>query len=236
MNDTHTGNDPSGSARSEQANPDSVIGAGVLIVEDDNSHRDALVRVFSKEGIPVEAAANGNDALRCAASAHYPVVITDLMMPGMDGMDLLRNLRQLAPDSEVIVMSAFGTIEIAVEAMREGAYDFIVKPIKRAQVLKAARRALEKQALLAENRSLRAQLAAMTLNSRIIGNSESLRQAESILRQAGPTEATVLLQGESGTGKELFARAIHDISPRRDNPFVAINCAALPESIVESEL
>jgi two-component system, NtrC family, response regulator HydG len=120
--------------------------------------------------------------------------------------------------------------------MREGAYDFLTKPIKRAQVLKAARRALEKQALLAENRSLRAQLAEMTLNDQIVGNSPAFRTALTLLRQVAPSEATVLLRGESGTGKELFARSLHDLSPRREGPFVAIDCASLPRSIVESEL
>ena len=208
----------------------------ILIVEDETGHLDALIKVFAREGLPADRASNAEEGLRQATSRHYDLILTDLIMPGMGGIDLLRALRTVSPDTEVIVMSAFGTIEIAVEAMREGAYDFITKPIKRAQVLKAARRALEKQALLAENRSLRAQLAEVTMGHQIVGSSEALRRAQSLIRQSAPTEATVLLQGESGTGKELFARTLHNLSARSKGPFVAIDCASLPASIVESEL
>jgi two-component system response regulator HydG len=208
----------------------------LLIVEDEPAHLDVLVRVFEREGLAPERAASGEEALKVVQRHHVDLVLTDLVMPGMGGLDLLRTVRRVSPDTEVIVMSAHGTIELAVEAMKEGAYDFLTKPIKRAQVLKAARRALEKQVLLAENRSLRAQLAEMSLSRRIIGTSTAMRRAESLLRQVAPSEATVLLQGESGSGKELFARTLHDLSPRRDGPFVAIDCASLPRSIVESEL
>jgi len=208
----------------------------ILIVEDETGHLDALIKVFAREGLPADGASTAEEGLRKATSRHYDLILTDLIMPGMGGIDLLRALRTVSPDTEVIVMSAFGTIEIAVEAMREGAYDFITKPIKRAQVLKAARRALEKQALLAENRSLRAQLAEVTMGHEIVGSSEALRRAQSLIRQSAPTEATVLLQGESGTGKELFARTLHNLSARSKGPFVAIDCASLPASIVESEL
>jgi two-component system response regulator HydG len=208
----------------------------ILVVEDDASHLDVLVRVFARENLPVDTAPSGQAALAAAGGRYYDLIITDLIMPGMDGLELLRALRQLTPDTEVILMTAFGTIEKAVEAMREGAYDFITKPIKRAQLLKATTRALEKQALLAENRSLRAQLADMAVGQTIVGSSPSLGEALKLLRQSGPTEATVLLQGESGTGKELFARTLHSLSPRRDGPFVTIDCASLPSSIVESEL
>jgi two-component system, NtrC family, response regulator HydG len=208
----------------------------LLIVEDEAGHLDALVKVFGREGLQAEGAASAEEALRLVRERHFDLIITDLVMPGMDGLDLLRTVRDVSPDTEVIVMSAFGTIELAVEAMREGAYDFLTKPIKRAQVLKAARRALEKQALLAENRSLRAQLAEMTINDQIVGNSLAFRKALTLLRQVASSEATVLLRGESGTGKELFARSLHDLSPRREGPFIAIDCASLPRSIVESEL
>jgi two-component system, NtrC family, response regulator HydG len=208
----------------------------ILIVEDDDAHLSALTKVFARENLVTDGAGTGELALNLARQRHYDLVIADLKMPGMSGLDLLKALRTVSPGTEVIVMTAFGTIERAVEAMREGAYDFITKPVKRDQILKAARRALEKQALLAENRSLKAQLAAMSLEQRIIGNSSSLLQAMRLLRQAASSEATVLLHGESGTGKELFARTLHDLSPRREGPFVAIDCAALPKSIVEGEL
>ena len=208
----------------------------ILIVEDEAGHLDALIKVFAREKLQADAAESAEVALRMVGERYYDLIITDLIMPGMDGLDLLAALREVSPDSEVIVMSAFGTIEIAVQAMKGGAYDFITKPIKRAQILKAARRALEKQALLAENRSLKAQLAEMKLGQAIVGNSAALRQAMGLLRQTAPTEVTVLLQGESGTGKELFARSVHDLSARRDASFVTLDCASLPASIIESEL
>jgi two-component system response regulator HydG len=205
-------------------------------VEDEAAHLAALMKVFAREGLEADGVASGEEAVRKVGERHYDLVITDLMMPGMNGLDLLRTLQSVSPETEVIVMTAFGTIERAVEAMKEGAYDFLTKPIKRAQVLKAARRALEKQALLAENRSLKAMLAEMSMKDEIIGHSPALRQAQTMLRQAANSEATVLLVGESGTGKELFARTLHNLSPRREGPFVAIDSTALPRSIVESEL
>jgi two-component system response regulator HydG len=157
-------------------------------------------------------------------------------MPGLDGMELLKAARALHPEAEVILMTAFGTVEKAVEAMRLGAYDFVTKPIKRDVLLKSARLALERQALLAENRALRAQLAGFKTERSIIGSSPALREVMELVKQAAPTRATVLLTGESGTGKELFARALHELSERRDRAFVAVNCAALPESLLEAEL
>jgi two-component system response regulator HydG len=157
-------------------------------------------------------------------------------MPEMDGLDVLKAVQTLFPDTEVILMTAFGTVEKAVEAMRLGAYDFVTKPVKRAMLLKSARRALEHQALMMENRSLRAELAGLRTERSIVGNAPALREVMEMVRQAAPTRATVMLTGESGTGKELFARALHDLSDRRDGAFVAVNCAALPESILEAEL
>ena len=161
------------------------------------------------------------------------------MMPGMDGMDLLENVKTLAPDTEVIMMTAYATIERAVQAMRQGAYDFVTKPFRRAQIERVVKRALEKQSLIAENKALRAQLAHVKSGKKhagIIGNSRALRRVLDVSKQASPSTATVLLIGESGTGKELFARYIHAHSPRVNDEFVAVNCGALPDSIIESEL
>jgi len=163
------------------------------------------------------------------------VLLTDLMMPNTTGMDLLRAAKTIAPETEVVLMTAYGTVETAVDAMKEGAYDFVTKPLKRAHVVRIVRNALEKQSLLVENRSLKAQLAEKRRRA-IIGTSLAWRRTMDIVMQAAPSEATVLLLGESGTGKELLARSLHDNSARAKGPFIAVNCAAIPESILEAEL
>ena len=207
----------------------------VLIVDDEPSIVEALDRVLTKEGLQVRSAATGQQALDVLRAHPVHVMITDLRMPGMSGDDLLKAAKALTPEVEVIVMTAYGTIENAVEVMKLGAYDFIAKPLKRAAIVAAVRKALDKQALVAENRQLRAQLAAVTKRP-IVGNSQVMRATLEIARQAAASTATVLLLGESGTGKELLARYIHEHSPRSARPFVPTNCAALPESILESEL
>ena len=212
----------------------------ILVVDDDTSNLASLVKVFERLSVRVLPATNGQEALDTLRSKSVEIVLTDLMMPNMSGVDLLKHVRDISPDTEVILMTAYGTIERAVEAMREGAYDFVTKPFRRAEIERVVTRALEKQALLAENKSLKAQLADVRLahahTGGIIGNSPTLRKVLEVARQAAPSTATVLLMGESGTGKELFARAIHRISPRRDKPFVAVNCGSLPDSIIEAEL
>jgi two-component system response regulator HydG len=207
----------------------------VLVVDDEASIVEALEKVLTKEGLIVRTAASGQQALEILRAQPVQVMITDLRMPGMTGDDLLKAAKALTPEVEVIMMTAYGTIENAVEAMKLGAYDFIAKPLKRAAIVAAVRKALDKHALVAENRQLRAQLAAVTKRP-IVGNSQMLRATLEIARQAAASSATVLLLGESGTGKELLARYIHEHSRRAARPFVGTNCAALPESILESEL
>ena len=207
----------------------------VLVVDDEPSIVEALEKVLAKEGHHVLTASNGREALEVVRRRPVNVMITDLRMPGMTGDDLLKAVKAIAPEVEVIVMTAYGTVENAVEAMKLGAYDFISKPLKRAAVVASVRKALDKWALAAENRQLREQLAAVTTRS-IVGNSQVMRATLEIAEQAANSSATVLLLGESGTGKELLARHIHEHSPRVEKPFVATNCAALPESILESEL
>jgi two-component system response regulator HydG len=160
------------------------------------------------------------------------------MMPGMSGEELLRAVKALSPETEVVLMTAYGTVENAVAAMKEGAYDFITKPVKRHAIVKSVRQAIERASLVAENRALRAQLAELSSGAHggLIGTAPAFRAVLDTLRQAAPTSATVLIAGESGTGKELAARLVHDLSPRAAGPFVPINCAALPESLLESEL
>ena len=212
----------------------------LLIVDDDASNLASLVRIFEKLQIPTFAATSGKEALDVLRQKPIGVVLTDLMMPNMSGVDLLKNTKAISPETEVILMTAYGTIEIAVEAMREGAYDFVTKPFRKAEIERVITRALEKLELLAENRVLKAQLAdarrAHIHTGGIIGNAPALRRVLDMSRQAAPSTATVLLMGESGTGKELFARAIHQLSPRSNEKWVAVNCGALPETIIEAEL
>jgi two-component system response regulator HydG len=207
----------------------------VLIVDDERSNLDSLERTFAREGWAVLTAESGARALEILRRERVAVLVTDLMMPGMSGEELLRAARAVSPDTEVILMTAYGTVETAVSAMKQGAYDFITKPVKRHAIVKSVRQALERASLVAENRSLKAQLATLGVGG-LIGNAPAFRAAVDALRQAAPTSATVLLTGESGTGKELAARMVHDLSPRAAGPFVPINCAAIPESILESEL
>jgi two-component system response regulator HydG len=210
----------------------------VLIVDDEKSNLESLGKIFEREGWRVALAASGGEALEVLRRERVPVVVTDLMMPGMGGEALLRAVKALSPETEVVLMTAYGTVETAVAAMKEGAYDFITKPLKRHAVVKSVRQALEKASLVAENRALRAQLAELAPASAggLVGGAPAFRAVLDTLRQAAPTSATVLIAGESGTGKELAARLVHDLSPRAAGPFVPINCAAIPESLLESEL
>ncbi|MDP3237558.1 MAG: sigma-54 dependent transcriptional regulator [Myxococcales bacterium] len=207
----------------------------VLVVDDDLANLESVCRIFQKEGVSTLSAPDGSKALDLLRKPEVGVLVTDLMMPGLDGQALLKAARAMRPDVEVVLMTAYATVETAVNAMRDGAYDFITKPLKRHSLVKAVQKAMEKQALSAENRDLKAQIAAMGQKS-IVGNSPAFRAFMDLLEQASPSTATVLLQGESGTGKELAARFIHEHSPRAKNAFIAVNCAALPESILEAEL
>jgi len=209
----------------------------ILIADDDRPNLESLSRIFAKEGWKVATAESGAQALEVLRREHVAVLVTDLMMPGMSGEALLRAARTVSPETEVVLVTAYGTVEAAVSAMKEGAYDFITKPVKRHAIVKSVRQALEKTELVAENRALRAQLAGLgVVGGSFIGSAPSFRAALDALRQAAPTSATVLLSGESGTGKELAARLLHELSPRASGPFVPINCSAIPETILESEL
>ncbi len=211
----------------------------ILVVDDEKPNRTTLRRILEKEGYEVEEAASGKDALDQLRAHSTALLLTDLKMPGMDGVELLRACAVVSPDTEVVLMTAYGTVETAVESMKEGAYDFLTKPLKRHDLLRAVRKALEKRSLVAENRALRARLEESGLQGpldRIVGNSELLRASLEVVRQVAPTNATVLITGESGTGKELIAEAIHELSPRAGAAMVKLACAALPETLLESEL
>jgi len=208
--------------------------ATLLLVDDEPANLDSLERIFAREGYKTQRAETGAAALALLRDKPADVVLTDLMMPGMSGQELLRAVKAVAPDAEVVLMTAYGTVEAAVAVMKDGAYDFLNKPLKRHAVLKSVAQALEKRRLVLENKQLRARLAGVS--SPIVGQSPALRSTLDIIRQAAPSSATVLLLGESGTGKELFARALHEHSTRAQAPFVPINCAAIPDTILESEL
>jgi DNA-binding NtrC family response regulator len=206
----------------------------VLVVDDERSNLESLERIFLREGFRVLTADGGQTALDVCRQHNVHVVLTDLMMPGMSGIDLIKALATVAPHAETVVMTAYGTIETAVEAMREGAYDFVEKPLKRMQIVKTVRKAAERHRLVAENRTLKQELSALK-NRSIVGSSPTLRHAMDVAAQAAPSTANVLILGESGTGKELIARYVHERSGRQ-GPFIAVNLAALPETILEAEL
>jgi two-component system response regulator HydG len=207
----------------------------LLIVDDERPILDSLETIFSREGLEVLCANSGQEALDLLRQRRVQVLLTDLMMPGVSGADLLKAARTLAPETEVIVMTAYGTVETAVESMKDGAYDFVTKPVKRAHIVRVVKKALEKQHLVFENRTLRAQLEA-TRTRAVIGQSLLWRRTIEVVTQAAASQATVLLLGESGTGKEVLARLLHERSPRASQPFVPVNCAAIPETILEAEL
>ncbi|MGN6186996.1 MAG: sigma-54-dependent transcriptional regulator [Thermoanaerobaculia bacterium] len=209
----------------------------LLIVEDKESLGQLLREVAEGDGFEPEVASNGAEAMRWLAEGRkYVAVLTDLRLPGADGISVLRQARESDPDCPVVVMTAFGTIENAVEAMKLGAYDFIQKPIDVDHLSLLLRRLREHRLLRFENLLLKEEFQKLYRLPAIVGESPRIVEVSHAIQRVAPTDATVLLQGESGTGKELFARAIHQLSPRRDRPFVAINCAAIPSTLIENEL
>src|SRR6478609_1281449 len=211
------------------------VDATVLVVDDEASNRTSLEKIFQKEGIRVLSADGARTALDLLRSHKVHVVLTDLMMPGPNGVELLRAVRELSPATEVVLMTAYGTVETAVTAMREGAYDFVEKPLKRASIVRSVKKAIEHAQLLAENQQLRAEIRALRKRE-IVGQSAALRSVLEVAAHAAPSMANVLVLGESGTGKELIARFVHEHSNRASGPFIAVNCSAIPESILEAEL
>jgi DNA-binding NtrC family response regulator len=210
--------------------------ADILLVEDKDSLRRVLRLTLENAGYSVTEAIDARSALNEIATTRHRLVLTDLRMPNGSGLDVLRSARAADMDVPVIVMTAFGSIDEAVQAMKDGAHDFLQKPVDSNHLLLLVERALEEARLRTENVLLREEWSRHYGFPRIIGESETLKRAVGETQRVALTEATVLLLGESGTGKELFARAVHHLSTRRDNPFVAINCAAIPETLIENEL
>jgi DNA-binding NtrC family response regulator len=209
---------------------------GVLVVDDDQTARRLLHEVMAREGYRVEAAETGREAIEKSGAAFFDVVLSDIRMPDRDGLEVLRALKRLAPETIVIMMTAFGSIETAIEAIKEGAYDYISKPFKLDEVRLTVKRALDHKRLLKENIRFRQELRERYQLENIVGRSHSMLEVYKVIARVASSSSTVLIQGESGTGKELVARAIHYNSPWADSPFVVVDCGALTETLLESEL
>jgi two-component system response regulator HydG len=210
--------------------------ATLLVADDDPAVRESLGRALTREGYAVVAAPDGQAALERLQEGGIDLVLSDLKMPGLNGLELLPRAKAVAPDVDFIMLTAFGTVEEAVKAMKDGATDFLTKPFQRAQLVKVVRQALERRALIAQNRALQQRLDALLSQGEFIGVSPAFRRMMTLVDQVADSSATVLIQGESGVGKEGVARSIHMRSSRRAGPFIAVNCAALPETLLESEL
>ena len=208
----------------------------ILIVEDKESMAQMLRETLESEGYSIVIARDGLEGIRQIKENRFDLVLTDLKLPKKDGIEVLRNSKAENPLAPVIVMTAFGTIETAVTAMKEGAFDFITKPFDTDHLLLLIKRALENQRLVTENLLLKDELSGRLGMPKIIGMSREIAEVAQKVQKVAPAKTTVLLLGESGTGKELFARAIHNLSSRRGHPFVAINCAAIPRELLETEL
>jgi DNA-binding NtrC family response regulator len=218
------------------ATPGEAQSERVLIVEDDPATRTGLAELVQAWGFQTDEASDGEEALRKVTSFRPAIIVSDLVMPRMGGHELLRTLKDQLSDITFLLLTAQGTIESAVEAIKDGAYDYLSKPVDPQRLRILLQKAVERQETLREVRQLRRQLREQGSFGRIVGNSPGIRSLYRIIEQAAPTAASVLVWGESGTGKELVAQTIHELSPRASFPFVAINCAAIPETLLESEI
>ncbi|MCL4514713.1 MAG: sigma-54 dependent transcriptional regulator [Firmicutes bacterium] len=210
--------------------------ARILVADDDPGMRETLEAVLAEDGYDAGVAASGAEAMHILAKRPFDVMLLDLKMPDITGLELLSQARRIAPEMAVIMMTAFGTVKIAVEAVKEGAYDFLTKPFELDEMRLAIKKALEMQGLARENRELRRMLDEKFIFKEIVGASKKMQEVFEVIRKVVDYDVIILISGESGTGKELVAQAIHYNSSRRDKPFVKLNCAALPETLLESEL
>jgi len=223
------------SANLENGGNTSLVPARILVVEDEEVIRELLLPTLREEGFRVDAVGTGEEALKQLEQTLYDVVLLDLNLPGMHGMNVLGAAPATQTDAQFVVMTAFGTVDTAVEAMKLGAFDYVNKPFRTQELLLALRRALAETELRREVARLRAR-SSDGVRSRIIGKTPPMQRVFDLIERVAPTRATVLVVGETGTGKELVARAIHDVSDRARKPFVPVNCSALTETLLESEL
>jgi two-component system response regulator PilR (NtrC family) len=218
------------------AGADVARGASILVVDDEEVVRDVLQRLLSRQGYEVTAVASAGEGLRCLEGGDFDVLLLDLMLPDRPGMEVLREVRERDPDLAVIMITAFATVQNAVEAMLAGAFHYLTKPFKNPEVLVLVANALERRALREENRSLRKALTEKFTQGKIVGKSPAMQEVFSLLEQVAPSRSTVLIMGESGTGKELVAQSIHARSRRADGPFVVVHSGSLPADLLESNL
>ncbi|HVP30621.1 MAG TPA: sigma-54 dependent transcriptional regulator [Myxococcota bacterium] len=208
----------------------------VLVVDDDAAMREMLISLLEEQGLRAVAACDADEALECLRNEEFAAVLSDIRMPGKSGIEMVGELRELRPDTPVILMTAFGTLDSAVEAMRAGAFDYVTKPFKRDEVMVVLERAFERQALEEENARLRRAVDQTSSLGDLIGCSPAMREIFALIRKIADNRSSVLITGESGTGKEVVARTIHFMGARRNAPFLPINCTAIPEGLLESEL
>jgi two-component system response regulator AtoC len=205
-------------------------------VDDEESFRHMLSVILVKEGYEVETASNGQEALQKTGASTFDHILCDIRMPRMDGLGFLREIKKTETEATVIVMSAYGTVDIAIEAMKLGAYDYISKPFKPDEIILTLRKAEEREQLRRENQLLRREVAKEFSFENIVSKNEKMQEIFEVIKKVSPYKSTMLITGESGTGKELVARALHYNSDRSQNPFIAVNCGAIPENLLESEL
>ena len=208
----------------------------VLVVDDEVGIRESLKIILEKEGYAVSTASNADDAFKQVRQGDIDLLITDIRMAGMDGVELLKLSKSVSPYTEVIMITGYASVDSAVETMKEGAYDYITKPFKKADILRAVSKAIEKQTLALDNLSLKKQVETLETNLIVGVDSPQMKEVLGLVNQVAPSQATILILGETGTGKEVVANMIHKLSPRSDRPMIKVNCAAIPETLIEAEL
>ncbi|MBI5875444.1 MAG: sigma-54-dependent Fis family transcriptional regulator, partial [Deltaproteobacteria bacterium] len=208
----------------------------ILIVDDEKSIRDFLEIMLKKEGYRVSSASGGEEAMKLFNNSSYDLVISDVRMKGMSGVELLKNIKETSPDTIVLMVTAYASVDTAIDAMKAGAYDYLTKPFKIDEVKHIIKNALDRKRLETENILLKKELKSKYGFANLTGTSPRMLEIYEIIKRVTSTKANILITGESGTGKELVARAIHYEGDRKDKPFVPINCGAIPENLIESEL
>jgi two-component system response regulator HydG len=208
----------------------------ILVVDDEIGIRQSLKKILEKEGFEVLTASNGEEAFKIIRGSDIDLLISDIRMAGMDGLELLKVCKSVSPYTEVIMITGYASVDTAVDSMKQGAYDYITKPFKKADIVKAVQKAVEKQILTMDNVKMKQRIEAMEAAPLIETASPAMKKLVEIVHQVAPSQATVLIMGESGTGKEVIADMIHKLSPRAGRPMIKVNCAAIPETLIESEL